>query len=306
MTDFFPARDLDSVLDRHRLPVTVLTVMDVRYESVQAVSSCYSDMIHLLDSEDVVLATLDGADMICLSEDAAVKEDAPKGVLAYGCEGELLCARHGAPLDQGIPDSGIWPIFGDGGNDLSPVEYCTHVWDAADRGHSFCGSCGEDLEMTRGAHDRDFEGPFTRCWNCGTTSVYIDGEGYAWVEDFGAILDSHEVTVRGLDAYCQTGLNGETRITAINADNVPRDMLNLKAFVAWQDIDPSVGTLLILAEDEDEAGEVADEWTEDLVNLSEVAEDEYEDVLSDQRAGLQLRTVDIEKVDFSTRRAARV
>jgi hypothetical protein len=306
MTDFFPARDLDSVLSRHRLPVTVMTVMDVRYEGVHAVSSCYSDMIHLLDGEDVVLVTLDGADMICLSEDAVVLEDAPDGVLAYGCDGEILCARHGAPMDHGIPDGDVWPIFGDGGDDLAPVEYCTHVWDAGDRGHSFCGSCGQDLEMARGAHDRDVEGPFTRCWNCGTTSVYVDGEGYSWVDGFKNILTTHEATVRGIEAYCQTDLNGETRVSAINADNVPHDMLNLKIYAAWQDLDPSVGTLLILAEDEDEAEEVADEWSQEQVDLSEFPEDEHEGVLSDQQAGLQVRTVDIGKVDFSTRRTARV
>lgn len=295
MTENFHARDLESVLDRHVLPVTVVLPDYFRCNDVHGVTVWHAfDNVDLLDAAGDHITTIKGSDMVELSDDAVIKDEAPKGIIAYGCDGDLLCADHGAPLDDGTPDGAVWPIFGE--NDLSPVEYCSG------HEHSFCTVCGTDLQTTRGAHDRDVEGPFARCWNCDTCSVYVDGEGFQYVNGFGELLDTHTATVQGVTAYCQTNIDGTTKVDAINADNVPLLMRELKAYAAWCDADPSAGLLLILAESDEDAGEVADEWTEEAADTDDAEdEDDLQAMLSDRRADTHVERIKLEDIDISPR-----
>jgi hypothetical protein len=296
--DPFDARDLPNVLDRVVTPVTI-EVNGEQY-SVQAADIMWSGrVVHVfcgIGPDGDVEVHLDPTDTVELIGTVTVL-DAPVDVIAYVGNGELLCADHGAPFDIGTEDGAVSPIFD--GQHLDAVEWCPA---GADHGHSFCGTCGTYLETTRGAHDRDLEGPFARCWNCDATSVYVDGNGFEHVNGFGDVLDTHNVTVTGIAADFQTGLDGVLRITAVDADYAPSLMRTLRTFVAWQSSSPWNGALLIMCETFEEASEVADLWAEESCDTSHLEDEEADDVLSDTRADTVTCLINVDKVEFSPKR----
>lgn len=297
--DPFDARDLPNVLDRVATPVTIEVDNGEQYTIDGATLRWSGSAVDVdLGPQGGGTITLDPNDTVEFIGTVTVL-DAPDDVVAYVTrDGEMLCADHGAPYDIGITDDGfVHPLFN--GADLEAVEYCSA---GPDRGHSFCGTCGTDLQTTRGAHDRDVEGPFAHCWNCHATSVFVDGNGFEHVNGFGSVLDTHNVTVTGIAADFQTGLDGELRITAVDADYAPSLMRTLRTFVAWQASSPWHGALLIVCESHDEASEVADLWAEESCDTSHLEDEEADDVLSDTRADTVVCLINVDKVEFGPKR----
>lgn len=298
----FSVRDLPNIADRVEVPFAI-EMNDEVITIHAAYRTSWGTSVEVETGDavgDLQTMNLDGS---CMAEfaDSPTVLDAPDEVVAYATrDGEIVCADHGAPFDVGVEDGAVYPIFSGQGAELDAVEYCSA---GPDRGHSFCGTCGTYLETTKGAPGRDVEGPFARCSTCDTTSIFVDGEGFQYVDGFESILETMTATVRGIGVTYQTDINGETRITEVNADNAPFGYYNglqsLQAYVAWQDSDPSSGTVLILCESHHEASETADEWAEEKLDLSQYAVEEYDEVVSDHRADTVVCRIDVEKLDFS-------
>jgi hypothetical protein len=299
----FNVRDLPNIADRVEVPFAI-EMNDEVLTIHAAYRTSWGSSVEVETGDavgDLVTMNLDGS---CMAEfaDSPTVLDAPDEVIAYTTrDGEILCADHGAPFDIGVDDGAVYPLFSGQGANLDAVEYCSA---GTDHGHSFCGSCGTYLETLKGSPGRDVEGPFSRCSSCDTTSVYVDGEGFQYVDGFGSILETMTATVRGVSAYCQTNLDGTTRIREVNADNAPFGYYNglqaLRAYVAWLEPDPSSGMVLIICESDEEAFETADEWAEEKLDTSDAAdEEEAESMLSDHRADTRVVRVDVDKLDFS-------
>lgn len=300
--DEFFARDLPNVLDRVETPVLVMVndndVLHVHSADRRWSGSVVEVTLHGSDVEVV----LDAFDRVEFFGPPTVL-DADDDVVAYMAEGELLCARHGAPMDIGVDDGPVSPILRDDGSNLDAVEWCSHHWSHSEHGHSFCGTCGEDLQTMPGAHDREVEGPFARCSNCDTSSVYVDGDGFHFVNGFGEATESHAVEVKGVTVTYVTDLNGFTKVDRVDADNVPWGPIRtLRAYVAWVDLDPSAGVTLILCESDDEAIETADDHFERVDDLGSYPEDEREGVQADQRASIRVERVPVDAVTFTSKR----
>ena len=299
----FVARELPSVLDRVETPVLV----EVNGREVLHAASArtlWGSAVEVTFGGSGEVVVLDAFDAVGFFGPPTVL-DAPDGVIAYVGDGELLCADHGAPFDIGVEHGDVSPIFEHDGSNLDAVEWCsgTHNRD----GHSFCGSCGEYMETTKGAHDREVEGPFARCSNCDTTSVFVDGEGFQYVNGWNYATESHAVEVNGVDIPYRSDLDGTTRVDVIDADNAPgtwTPLRKMQAFVAWIDLDPSKPTMMILAESIDEADETADYYFEvEHFDASAAAdENEAEEMLAHFRASITVQRVDVEAITFASKR----
>lgn len=292
----FDARDLVNVVDRVETPFRIDVnggVIDVHHvERYSWGTEVFTDADH------VERFNLDDAVMIELVGPVAVL-DADDDVIAYTTrDGELLCADHGAVHDIGVEDGYVHPVFRGQRAELDAVEWCGH----GHPGHSFCGACGTTLEGTRGAHDRDIEGHFARCWNCDTTSVYVDGEGYSWVSDiygFADVLNRHTVEVYGPTVTYQTDLNGYTKITHV-IDEAPSLMRELKCFVSWQEARPYDGVILTLSDSWESADEAAmDYWRDELLPADDFPADD--DEAADFRADFRTVEVPADQVWFHTK-----
>lgn len=193
-------------------------------------------------------------------------------ILAYVYESELLCAEHGAEYDDGT-DEGAFPIFES--SEGVAMEWCSH---GADYGHLFCMSCGSDIDGTRGAQDRDVEGHFARCWNCGAESVYVDGMGYVWTDTWGTVLDVCDVEVYGVTQTYATDGNGYTKITAVIDEST--NAFDLQTFLVFLGHDPSAGSVLVLSTSWEDAFDIACEHFADEGHLMPPEGDEnpHEDV----------------------------
>lgn len=186
--------------------------------------------------------------------------NATDNVIAYADTqyGELLCADHGAERDALIaanPENGdedrLFPTMTWESIDGAVIEWCG-------AGHSFCMSCGTDLDTIKGSQDADVNGHFGRCHNCGTESVYVDGIGYSFANSWTDVLDTHKVQVYGITATYQTDLNGYTTVTTV-LDEHAGPMRTLCAYAGFMPSDPSAGVVLVLGTDVDEATDVATE-----------------------------------------------
>jgi len=182
-------------------------------------------------------------------------------IIAYVYDGEqLLCEEHGKVYDTG-EDDGASPILV-GNRKLNAVEWCSH---GGDRGHSFCMTCGDDLESTA------FVGNFARCWNCSTESVYVDGVGWDRLTGRGVwadLLETHKVSVHGPTVTYVTDGNGYTGIDHV-LDFSTRKMAELHVYLGFLDDDPSAGTLLILAPDANTADDEARDFYVDAAGSGE-------------------------------------
>lgn len=200
-------------------------------------------------------------------------------IIAYTYNSELLCAEHGKALDNG-EDDGAYPIFC-GNTEFNAVECCSNGANA----HMFCMTCGTDLDFTKGAQDGDANGHFSRCWNCHTESVYVDGSGRERAGSDGRwadALSTHTVQVYGPTITYQTGIDGYTTVTAV-ADTASPVMHRLKAYVVFLESDPSSGTLLMLANDWEDAYSEGTDYFEDLTGEDFDREDlQCCEVLTDQ------------------------
>lgn len=214
-------------------------------------------------------------------------------ILAYTYNGELLCAEHGAKYDNG-EDDGAYPIFADT-SEFCAVEYCSAMENGQHLGHSFCMSCGADVDAARGSHDADVNGHFARCWNCGTESVYVDGAGYDRLAGMGRwadVLETHKVQVYGVPTGAGADQNGYTSITAV-LDEAGRTMHRLCSFAVYLEHSPVDGCVLVLANSWDEAYDAGAEHFTD-----EVAADEVDDI----RADVQCWRVSTDQVWFREKR----
>lgn len=166
-----------------------------------------------------------------------------EGVLAFLFNAAMYCADHGRVLPHGEDgDDYAYPVFES--SELSAVEYC-------DRGHSFCGNCGSDLDE-KGSQDADLKGHFARCWNCANESVYVDGEGYVGVYRWADVLDHLKVQAYGVTADLQTDSNGYTTVDAVT-DLSGTTVRTLKAFLAFLPHDPAEGNILFLVNGDPDA-----------------------------------------------------
>lgn len=293
----FDARDLVNVVDRVETPFRIDVngdVIDVHHvERYSWGTEVFTDADH------VERFNLDHAVMIELVGSITVL-DADDDVIAYNTrDGERLCADHGAPFDIGVEDGDVYPILrGQSGDALDAVEWCSHTWSHGQHGHSFCGTCGTDLQMTPGAHDRDFQGHFNYCWNCHTSSVDVDGHGAVWCDGFGSVLDVCTVEVCGPTITYQTDLNGHTKITHV-IDDSPRLMRELKCFVSWQEARPYDGVILTLSDSFEDADEQALDYALDALDDDDRPTDD--DEMSDYRADFRTVEVPADQVWFHTK-----
>lgn len=265
---------------------------DVDYAEVWALAeSSFSDVLSTLDGLFTWMS--DSLGMGQLSDTA--------DVLAWSYEASIFCADHGAVLPEAhdeLNPEGAYPVLSLSGYDLNAVEYCDH-------GHSFCGSCGFDMDTTRGSQDADVNGHFARCWNCSTESVYIDGEGfvsvYRWSDMFDTLTAEAYVSVP--TAPFPPAFQDYAKLSAV-VDESGTNVRTLCAFLAWIDDDPSAGTILIMVN-----GESFDDYgvdTADSAALDYFAEhadvDDYDSPeASDFRASVQLMRVPTDQVWFNTK-----
>lgn len=163
---------------------------------------------------------------------------------------ELLCAEHGAERDELIaanPENGdedrLFPTMSWDNVDGAVIEFCGG-------GHSFCMSCGDDMDTMRGSQDADVNGHLGRCMNCGTESVYVDGIGFSWTNGWVDVHETHNVQVYGITAMYQT-VNGYTTVTAV-LDEHSGPMHSLRAYAAFMPSDPGAGTVLVLSRNVDD------------------------------------------------------
>ena len=310
--DPFDARDLVHVLDRVVSPVTV-EYLDgdgfVRVTAYAVERNHYNDSVDLFDANDDHIQTLSGYAQVELVGPVTVL-DAPDEVKAYYCNGDLLCADHGAPFDIGVSDGAVSPIF-DG---LDAVEYCSH-WNGRDGGHSFCGQCGTHFEPA-GHPDAPFAGPFVFCDNCSTRSVYVDGIGYRWIgfacdgfEDTPAhwnvrvTLDGDAVNTTTWSKVTTTPVypfGWSSRLSPVPSgvvdavqDASGRRFSASWGFVCYLDDNPSAGTVLILSESAGTAWEYAVDFDPFVHALEDALdgvtdEDEADGIRSDHQASLQM------------------
>lgn len=198
-------------------------------------------------------------------------------IIAYAISCEMFCTTHGAELEADIiaanpeadehDDMEVYPVMSWQSDELDAVEFCT-------AGHAFCGSCGSDMDMTRGSQDADFNGHFARCWNCHDESVYVDGLGRSWVGRWTSALDTHTAQVYGITVTYQTDLNGYTSVSAV-LDESTGVMHRMKAFIAYMDCNPGAGVTLVLADSWEDAFSAA---CDELIDESEPIPHEPADV----------------------------
>lgn len=219
------------------------------------------------------------------------------GVLAWAYDAEMWCADHGAvfPEDNGM-NEGASPVFKSW--ELDAVEYCGH-------GHSFCGACGQDMDMMRGSQDTDVSGHFARCWNCGQESVYVDGAGYVDVYRWADATDRVKVEayVNRPTAPVPPSFQNYTTIDEV-LNEAGTNVRTLCAYVGWVDVDPAAGTVLVLVNGEsyDDYGvSTADEAALDHF-ADKLAVDPYDDEdAADFRASVNLLRVPTDQVWFTTK-----
>lgn len=172
-----------------------------------------------------------------------------EGVLAFSFNAAKYCVDHGKVLPHGGEgDDYAYPTHSTDAHELSAVEYC-------DRGHSFCGNCGTDLDG-QGSQDADIKGHFARCWNCHEEAVYVDGEGYSCVYRWADVLDRLKVQAYGVTADFQTDSNGYTTVDAVT-DLSGTTVRTLRAFLAFLPHDPAEGNILLLVNGDPDAA-----WSE--------------------------------------------
>jgi hypothetical protein len=303
----FDARELSNVLDRVVTPIT----LDINGEHF-SIRSAYSHSwgTHAVLTDDTEMS-IDNALMVELIGPVDVL-DADDGVLAYVTrDGEMLCADHGARWDIGLSDGFVSPVFD--ASHLDAVEYCSHVWHAGDRGHSFCGTCGTHTEP-KGHPDSGFVGDIFQCDHCSEKAVFIDGEGYVHVEGFEDVTEGYNVEVKGSAVHRALSSTGLT-ITAVT-DATPYRFTATRGFVCFLDDNPSAGRLLVLGSSWDDANEEAEEHFDgtlqrvvaDVIELEKLDVDTaegmqaVEDVEADFRASLQVVRVDLDAVTFHPKR----
>lgn len=204
--------------------------------------------------------------------------------IAYvdGINCEILCADHGAERDADIArncadhgdheshdECGLTAIYSWNSDELDAVEYCAC-------GHSFCGTCGTDLNTTIGDENADRTGPLFRCSNCNTFSVFTDENEFTWVNGFEAATDELAVTVTDVAAW---PLDSTVTVrTVIDESTVA--MGKVRFFVAFRLHSPIDGNVLVLADRWHAAHEAArDFFVSDDDNVTCEA-DEY-DIASD-------------------------
>lgn len=229
----FRASDLPNRIDRVVTPVTVEVENGYNVDTYEAVSA--------VDHRHYVQLGIGNYDGVTLDSDTWVRfidpvyRDAPKGCVAYGTSDGFLCPEHGAPLDHGVEDDDVWPMFNVDQCESAAVEWCNHGAHVRD-GHHFCTCCGSGMDPD------EVSGPFARCWNCSTESVFVDGFGYSWTGKWSDMLDAHNVEVR--KAGDPVLSNGVT-VSAVE-DAAGTDSRLVKLFAAWLTSDPST-VLLVLA-----------------------------------------------------------
>ena len=303
----FDARDLPNVLDRVVTPVTV----DINGDHVlieSAYSHSWGSHAVLTDGSEM---SVDNSLMVELIGPVGVL-DADRSVLAYVTrDGEVLCADHGARWDIGVTDGYVSPVFD--GSHLDAVEYCSHVWAAGDRGHSFCGSCGTHVEP-KGHPDSGFVGDLFSCDNCSEKAVYVDGAGYEHVDGFDNVTDTHTVEVKG-SAVHRALSDMALSITAV-VDITPYRFTSTRGYVCYLDDDPSAGRLLVLDDAWDSAYEEAETFFDgamqrvvaDVIRGDAIdpdtaeGQEAVEAVEADFRAALQVVRVDLDAVTFHPKR----
>jgi hypothetical protein len=291
--DPFMGRDLPNVLDRVKAPIS-LDVNGTVIPNVHAVENYnYTGAVELFDGNGDSVGIVERDTYVELVGPVEVL-DAPSEVIAYTTrDGEMLCADHGARYDIGTDDGYVSPVFR--GQDLDTVEYCSHYWQAGDRGHSFCGSCGTDVEP-KGHPDSGFAGNLFCCDNCDASAVYVDGEGYVYTE-LDAAPDTYRVEVTGVTITYRTNLDGSTRVNAVR-DGAPSRFTSTRAYVAFVDLDPSSGVLLALDLSWEGAHSEAVCYFEDVL-IERGDFDSFEDARAYLSESLQLLRVDLDAVTFT-------
>lgn len=219
-------------------------------------------------------------------------------IIAYALDGVLLCSDHGRPFDSEEnesvhEDDSAHPLFSSESSEWSAIEWCDH-------GHSFCMSCGDTIE-DKGSPYADLNGPFGRCSNCSTESVYVDGIGYDYagsgIVRWAGGLETHSVDVYGIDIPGATDSNGYTRVTGL-VDDSSTDPRELLALVAYRPADPS-SVVLVLSTRHRDADECARDWFENESGLD--VEDDGPAVTA-LRSSVIVIPVALDRITFGTRR----
>jgi len=207
-----------------------------------------------------------------------------------GQAGELLCVDHADKMMDELRAAAAEPD----GNPLSDEDEPAAVmsWDSGSgesvlwcgNGHSFCGSCGSDMD------NEEIRTPFARCWNCGTESVFVDGIGFIYAGSgsgsWADVLETETVEVSG-GIVPLSDTNGFERITDV-LDISGRTVAELRVFVGFHDSDPSLGSWLVLSSGSWTSAHESfvDELRDRLVERDDEPADEDEE--PDFRAGCQL------------------
>jgi hypothetical protein len=217
--------------------------------------------------------------------------------------GEMLCAEHGGERDALIaanPENNeedrLSPIMSWDGVDGPVVEWCG-------AGHSFCMSCGDDMDTVKGSQDADVNGHFARCGNCGTESVYVDGAGYDYSGSgrWSDATETHNVQVYGPEVTYVT-MNRYTKVDTI-IDEAGTTVRTLRAYLCFLDLAPSAGTVLVLANgDESHARHAADNAaTDHFVDGADDLDQSDELAMSDFRASVQVVEIPTDQVWFTSK-----
>jgi len=307
----FNVLDLPNVLDRVETPIQLQFGSDV-LDIVKGWFRWSGSSVDVLLTDDQTMS-LDGSVMVELLGPVEVL-DADREVLCYHTrDGEVLCADHGARWDIGVTDGDVYPILKDNGDGIEAVGYCSHVWAANDRGHSFCGSCGTPVEP-KGHPDSGFVGEMFECWNCRAHAVYVDGAGWQHVDGFDYVTEGHNVTIKGSAVHRELSDTPLT-ITAM-VDATPYRFTSTRGYVCYLDVAPYEGRVLVLdsswdgANDEAEShfDEVRERWVAEVIEAESIdtstAEglEAVEAVEADFRAALQVVRVDLDAVEFTSKR----
>jgi hypothetical protein len=212
-----------------------------------------------------------------------------------GHAGELLCVEHAERFvkmlrDERAADEDSEPLSDEdlpsavfNHDSAESVLYCGFVEDGHNFGHSFCGSCGSDVDGP------EIHGPFARCWNCATESVFVDGIGFVFAGSgsgsWSDVLSCETVEVTSGIVPLMSTITDVLDISGTN----PAAM---RVFVGFHDLDPSLGLWLVLSDESWSATyeSLVDELRERLSDQDDEPADEDEE--SDFRAGIRLVTLE--------------